>query len=1158
MCSTNRVNGQPPCSDDRFEKKNKYGETCCYKKTKNNQAKKNNDSPEERINIENKESPLVNSSSKSIGSKSTSSNSTRSKSTSSKSTRSKSNSNTKESQNLTFDDDKLISTSHTDQQVNDIKNIIEKFQFFKNRIIQYEEEGKYEKGTFIKEDFFTKESAKYKLPLPETRLNHPEYFLNQYHDKSSFEEKDFFMFTQNQKFLRTFLTPKLENRGLLLFHEVGVGKTCSSIILAENFDGYMRHKVMVIGPASLESNYKTELFDSQKLNYDTKTYDSCSGSQFLQDFNWTTMSRCDVEKRANKLIDEKYEFFGFQKLMNMIDSINDVDTHENHERNKKMTNTEKIMAENDKLRQKFSNRVIIIDEVHHLRTVEDNDSERVKQLPIMLERICEVATNVRLILLSATPMFDKVSEISTLIALLSSVDKHYAPIPNAINFINGQLDERSETNLKLFAKNYVSYMSARDTVNFPIQYFVENKPTTFMHPKLDMFQKTDIPHLKSNDFKFYISHMEDYQKEMYLKETDYRSLLGLSNIAYPMKSKTTSSESKHRTGFTKNFKIDTTKNYLSVKYINKESILDQQHIGKYSAKIKSILESVKECDGQMIIYSNFLWSGIIPIAIALEHIGFTKHNSKNILDTAIRTGEHKHSYIILSGDQTLSKNNKNDLDSFNQGKAKVALINEVAAEGVTFKRVREIHVLEPWHNMNKMNQIIGRGVRFKSHVDLDPNLRNVGVYLHLGVCPETDIESIDYRKYRQSLDKHDKIVQVENILKQNSIDCQLNIKRNSSTGKTIRIIDSKNQNRNVIQKDEVYVCMPPNVTPPTSFKSVRKSMLLLDMIELVRLIQIYIEKKKLYTFTFDMLQNEFKNPLLKHALSYLVSESKTVTVNKIKGYFFLMNDMYIFQPEEIDDKKITMTERKSDKQKFFEHIIFNDSADDSIQKKKNITLEESINQLKNILLKCYNDSVIDTNILVDMYVDSLEQNEFLLLIDKFKDGNLKSNDPSKYALLKNSFMKGDYLLNHGSNSVYYYNHFEDKFISVNKNDSVSTTIEKTLRDSIKTKVLNKNDTNLIGFTDLNKLLIPVVKLTDNLPNSKGSICTQTSSFSIHLLKKWISSLKPFDKEISNKNGISKIELCKVYEYILRSNNNFYRYPHYRHSIHFQKKAKSKK
>ena len=986
VCSTNRVNGQPPCPDDRFEKKNKHGETCCYKKTKSNQAVENNGPSHEVVNTENQESPRSLTNGKSTGSKSTGS-----KSTGSKSTGSKSDSNTKESRHLPSEHNLISNSNIADKQYIDldgINHIIEKFQFFKNRIIQYEGEGKFEKGTFIKKDFFTKESAKYKLPLPETRLNHPEYFLNQYQDKSSSEEKDFFMFTQNQKFLRTFLTPKLENRGLLLFHEVGVGKTCSSIILAENFDGYMRHKVMVIGPASLESNYKTELFDSQKLNYDTKTYDSCSGSQFIQDFDWTTMSRCDVEKRVNKLIDEKYEFFGFQKLMNMIDSINDIDTHEHHERNKKMTNTEKIMAENDKLRQKFSNRVIIIDEVHHLRSVEDNDSERVKRLPIMLERICEVATNIRLILLSATPMFDKVSEISTLIALLSSVDKHYAPIPNTIKFVDGQLDESSDTNLKLFAKNYVSYMSARDTVNFPIQYFVENKPTTFRHPKLDMFQKTDIPQLKSNDFKFYISHMEGYQKEIYSKETEYQSLLSLSNIAYPMKSKSTSSESKHRTGFTKNFKIDATKNYLSVTYINKESIIDQQHIGKYSAKIKSIIESVKECDGQIIIYSNFLWSGIIPIAIALEHIGFMKHNSKNILDTTISTGGKKPSYILLSGDQTLSKNNINDLDSFNQGKARVALINEVAAEGVTFKRVREIHVLEPWHNMNKIKQIIGRGVRFKSHMDLDPNLRNVGVFLHVGVCPKTDIESIDYRKYRQSLDKHDKIVQVENILKQNSIDCQLNINRNSSTGKNIRIIDSKNKDRNIIKKDEVYFCMPPNVTPPKSFKSVRKSMLLLDMIELVKVIQKYIEKKKLYTFTFDMLKDDFKNPLLKHSLSYLVSESKTVTLNKIKGYFFVMNDMYIFQPEEIDDKKITMTERKSDKQRFVEHIIFNDSTDDSAQKRKTITLEESINQQKNILLKCYNDSVIDTNILVDMYVDALEEHDFLNLIEKLKSGSL--------------------------------------------------------------------------------------------------------------------------------------------------------------------------
>ena len=53
-----------------------------------------------------------------------------------------------------------------------------------------------------------------------------------------------------------------------------------------------------------------------------------------------------------------------------------------------------------------------------------------------------------------------------------------------------------------------------------------------------------------------------------------------------------------------------------------------------------------------------------------------------------------------------------------------------------FKNIREIHVLEPWYHLNKLEQIVGRGIRFCSHSGLDPQKRNVTVYLHTVLCEE--------------------------------------------------------------------------------------------------------------------------------------------------------------------------------------------------------------------------------------------------------------------------------------------------------------------------------------------------------------------------------------------------------------------------------------
>ena len=48
-------------------------------------------------------------------------------------------------------------------------------------------------------------------------------------------------------------------------------------------------------------------------------------------------------------------------------------------------------------------------------------------------------------------------------------------------------------------------------------------------------------------------------------------------------------------------------------------------------------------------------------------------------------------------------------------KLKVVLISKAGSEGLDFKCIRQIHILEPWYNTNRIEQIIGRGVRNLSH-----------------------------------------------------------------------------------------------------------------------------------------------------------------------------------------------------------------------------------------------------------------------------------------------------------------------------------------------------------------------------------------------------------------------------------------------------------
>ena len=53
-------------------------------------------------------------------------------------------------------------------------------------------------------------------------------------------------------------------------------------------------------------------------------------------------------------------------------------------------------------------------------------------------------------------------------------------------------------------------------------------------------------------------------------------------------------------------------------------IFHSSQIGKYSAKISKICNIIKESKGIILIYSQYIDGGIVPMALALEEMGFTR------------------------------------------------------------------------------------------------------------------------------------------------------------------------------------------------------------------------------------------------------------------------------------------------------------------------------------------------------------------------------------------------------------------------------------------------------------------------------------------------------------------------------------------------------
>jgi hypothetical protein len=240
-------------------------------------------------------------------------------------------------------------------------------------------------------------------------------------------------------------------------------------------------------------------------------------------------------------------------------------------------------------------------------------------------------------------------------------------------------------------------------------------------------------------------------------------------------------------------------------------IFAPDNIGRYSAKIKSICDKVLASDGIILAYSQYIDGGVVPIALALEECGFTRYSvrggnsslfqSKPVpsIDAITFLPQKQHQaqypgqpfrparYSVITGDPTISPDNLFELkaltseDNTNGENVKVVIISVAGAEGLDFKNIRQVHILEPWYNMNLLEQIIGRAIRNCSHKNLPFSRRNVELYLYGSTLSNEEIEAIDLYLYRLSEFKAVKIGAVSRVLRTTAVDCLLNIQHNTQT-----------------------------------------------------------------------------------------------------------------------------------------------------------------------------------------------------------------------------------------------------------------------------------------------------------------------------------------------------------------------------------------
>lgn len=235
----------------------------------------------------------------------------------------------------------------------------------------------------------------------------------------------------HQKVVRDYLMIETPYRGLLLYHGLGSGKTCSSIAVAESL--LTTKKVFVMLPASLESNYRGELrkcgdpmymydqhWRQQTLGEDTREMAKKLGLSdgFLdrnrtffttvpnEEPNYTKLPKPAqdiIAKQIEDILDQRFTFIRYNGLSS--------------------ANIGKYVPADGS--NPYSNSVVIIDEVHNFISRISNASD----IAYKLYNLLYSATDCKVVALSGTPVINRANEIAYLMNLLRGpIDRIIVPV----------------------------------------------------------------------------------------------------------------------------------------------------------------------------------------------------------------------------------------------------------------------------------------------------------------------------------------------------------------------------------------------------------------------------------------------------------------------------------------------------------------------------------------------------------------------------------------------------------------------------------------------------------------------------------------------------------------------------------------------------------
>ena len=247
-------------------------------------------------------------------------------------------------------------------------------------------------------------------------------------DCDNYKDNSFKLFT-HQELITRYINLYTPYRGLLIYHGLGSGKTCSSIAITEGLKDEMR--ILVFMPAALKQNYIDELKKCGDFLYKKNQYwefiNTLKNPEYIKPLsvllklpenfinknngawmvnaskeanydNLTPTEQKILNEQIELMIKYKYSFISYNapNFKTQIETVTSVDL-------------------NDPNNNPFNNKVIIIDEAHNFisRIVNKlNISENSKSLIVKIYQKLMDAENCKIILLTGTPIINFPNEIA--------------------------------------------------------------------------------------------------------------------------------------------------------------------------------------------------------------------------------------------------------------------------------------------------------------------------------------------------------------------------------------------------------------------------------------------------------------------------------------------------------------------------------------------------------------------------------------------------------------------------------------------------------------------------------------------------------------------------------------------------------------------------